>query len=174
MTDVASSTNSVSPTPPRACPICALAPVAKIVDAMIVAGEPDRGIVDTLISFGIPRTRARAPIVQAHRTVCRVGSVAITRHAATGAKSKDFAVMVRDRAAEMVESGDLDVTTQHGLTAQQILDSREAKKEDRALMLNIARMLTISGVPNDLIIAGVPYREIESGIDPDDLEMVSS
>ena len=157
---------------PRPCPICALPPITKIVDSLIAAGETDRGVYETVKALGV--TRVASPVFQRHRTDCRAGSTAAAKYAAGAQRTGDFALMVKDKAVEMMREGILQVTTQHGLQAQQILDARESKREDRDLMLSIARMLTAGAVPPDLIVVGTQYKEIESGIDPDDLEMVEA
>ena len=56
--------------------------------------------------------------------------------------SVDFAVMVQKRATELLKSGDLRVTAQHGLTAQALIDRRLEKQADRDLALNMARLLS--------------------------------
>jgi hypothetical protein len=157
---------------PIRCNICADPVTAKVSDALIAAGEPNVGIVATLKTLGA--TRIGVSTVQRHRDVCRAGSLAKARFAAGQQKSSDFALMVRDEASRLMEAGELSVTTQHGLQAQQIIDNREAKQQDRSLMLSIARMLTGGGVPEALIVSGTAYEEIESGLDPDDLEMVGA
>lgn len=65
----------------------------------------------------------------------------------------DFAVLVRDRAAELLREGHLKVTATHGLAAQALLDRRAEKQADRDLALNMARLLSgaISLPPSDVI-----------------------
>jgi hypothetical protein len=157
---------------PIRCNICADPVTAKVSDALIAAGEPNVGIVATLKTLGA--TRIGVSTVQRHRDVCRAGSLAKARFAAGQKKPGDFATLVRDEANRLMEAGELSVTTQHGLQAQQIIDNRESKQQDRALMVSIARMLTGGGIPDALIVGGVAYEEIESGLDPDDLEMVGA
>lgn len=72
--------------------------------------------------------------------------------AATPAE-KDFATLVQERALTLLESGDLRVTTQHGLQAQALLDRRLEKQADRDLAINMARLLSgaISMVPSTVI-----------------------
>jgi hypothetical protein len=96
------------------------------------------------------------------------------RFAAGQQKRTDFAAMVRDEATRLMEAGELSVTTQHGLQAQQMLDARETKEKDRVLMVSIARMLAGGAVPDALVIIGTPYEEIESGFDHEELEMVGT
>jgi hypothetical protein len=73
----------------------------------------------------------------------------------------DFATMVQRRATELLAAGDLRVTTQHGLSAQALLDRRAEKQADRDIAINIARLL--SGA-----MTMAPMRVIEGRVVPDD------
>ena len=77
-------------------------------------------------------------------------------------KRIDFAEAVRDKAAAEMALGNLEVTTRDGLTAQKMLDDREAKDADRKLMLTIARMLGSEPVPLTLVVGATPL-ELGSG-----------
>lgn len=156
----------------RTCPICTSVAVAKTVDALIAAKESNAGIVSVLREMDVKRVGAVT--VQRHRDVCRSSSLAAARYAAGQQKKTDFASLVRDKANELMEAGELAVTTQHGLMAQQMLDARETKEKDRALMMSIARMLAGQTIPDSMIIDVTPI-EIEGPVyDADDLEMVGS
>jgi hypothetical protein len=154
------------------CGICSDPVTAKVADALVAAGESNPSVVATLKALGA--TRIGVSTVQRHRELCREGSEAKARFAAGPKKPADFATMVRDEATRLMDAGELTVTTQHGLQAQQIIDTRESKQQDRSLMLSIARMLTGGGIPDALVVTGVAYEELDSGLDADDLEMVSA
>lgn len=156
----------------RSCRICDRQPVTKVADALIASGEGNAGISEALKAIGV--TGVGVLTIQNHREKCRGGSVVKARFAAGQQKRTDFAAMVRDEATRLMEAGELSVTTQHGLQAQQMLDARETKEKDRVLMVSIARMLAGGSVPDSLVIVGTPYEEIESGFDREELEMMGS
>jgi hypothetical protein len=56
--------------------------------------------------------------------------------------STDLAELVRDDVKRRVEDGDLAPTLQHGLIAQQMIDRREERAQDRELAIGLARMLS--------------------------------
>lgn len=63
-------------------------------------------------------------------------------------RGSDFAIMVRDKAAEMFENGDLDLADKHhapgiaaGLKAQSELNKQDNKQQDRKLTFILARAL---------------------------------
>lgn len=144
--------------------------VAKLVDSLIASGTTDRDIVTTLKAAGLGGVTAGS--VARHRDQCRNGSLARARFAASQRGPKDFAVLVRDEAARLLEEGDLEVTAAHGLTAQMMLDKREERSADRRLALNIARMLAGAAVPPAVIIEGVS-REIDGEeYEPEELALL--
>ena len=65
----------------------------------------------------------------------------------------DFAKAVRREANRLLAEGKLQISTAHGLQAQQIIDRRAEKRADRALLTEIASLLAggASGPPADLI-----------------------
>jgi hypothetical protein len=68
----------------------------------------------------------------------------------------DVATIVQRKAVEGIERGDLMVTTAHGLQAQKMIDTREDKRKDRELAVNIARLLSGSvGIPGHLVVRDV-------------------
>jgi hypothetical protein len=73
----------------------------------------------------------------------------------------DFATMVQQRATQLLANGDLRVTTQHGLSAQALLDRRAEKQADRDIAINIARLLSGAMVMT-------PMNVIEGRVVPDD------
>lgn len=84
----------------------------------------------------------------------------------------DFATMVQHRATELLAAGELRVTTQHGLSAQALLDRRAEKQADRDIALNIARLLSGAMVmPPVTVIEGravpVDPLELTDGLAPE-------
>lgn len=141
---------------------------ARLVDSLISSGTTDKDIVATLKAAGL---RVTAGSVSLHRATCRGGSLAKARFAASQRGPKDFAALVRDEAARLLEEGDLEVSTHDGLVAQAMLDKREEKSADRRLAINIARMLAGSPVPPSVIIEGV-VRDVDEEYDPDELALL--
>jgi hypothetical protein len=82
----------------------------------------------------------------------------------------DFAIMVQQRATQLLRDGSLRVTAQHGLTAQALLDRRAEKAADRDLALNMARLLSGSVImPPVHVIEGraVEIRGLPDGLAPE-------
>jgi hypothetical protein len=76
----------------------------------------------------------------------------------------DVAAIVQRKVATGLEKGELPVTTAHGLQAQKMIDTREDKRKDRELAVNIARLLSGSmGIPKRLIVKDVTPQDV-----PDD------
>ena len=79
----------------------------------------------------------------------------------------DVATLVAKRAAEGIKNGELKVNTNHGLSAQKMLDAREDKRRDRELAVNLARMLSGNmAVPEHLVMRDVT--PLETGEDVQD------
>lgn len=142
------------------CPICKQPVVAKLTDTLIAQDTDDATIVSTLKSAGVERIGPLS--VSRHRETCLGDSVETARFSASPRSKTDFAAMVRDRAIAGLEAGELSVTTQHGLQAQQIIESREAKAKDRGLMLALARVLGGMLPPPNVIVYEGGYEEITS------------
>jgi hypothetical protein len=72
-----------------------------------------------------------------------------------GTAKPDVATLVRDEVARLLDDGELTPTIAHGLTAQAMIDRREERKQDRELMVGMARMLSGGGqsAPKQLIDA---------------------
>jgi hypothetical protein len=81
-----------------------------------------------------------------------------------GIENTDFALLIRSEANRLLAAGKLNVTAAHGLKAQELLDRRAEKRMDRALMVELAGLLsgarTLTGPPSDLIIEG-EWKEVE-------------
>lgn len=142
------------------CPICKQAVTAKLVDTLIAQGTDDATIVATLKSAGVERIGPLS--VARHREGCLGDSVEIARYSASPKSKTDFAAMVRDRAIEGLEAGELAVTTQHGLQAQQIIEARESKAKDRGLMIALARVLGGMLPPPSVIVYEGEYEALGS------------
>jgi hypothetical protein len=84
-----------------------------------------------------------------------------------GKPVEDVASLVQTRAIEGIKDGTLRVTTQHGLSAQKMLDAREDKRRDRELALNVARMLSgAMPVPDHLVINVTPREAVPEDYTP--------
>jgi beta-lactamase superfamily II metal-dependent hydrolase len=142
------------------CPICKQPVVAKLTDTLLAQGMDDATIVATLKSAGVERVGPLS--VSKHRQDCREDSVEVAQFSASPKSKTDFAAMVRDRAIVGLESGELSVTTQHGLQAQQIIEAREAKAKDRGLMLALARVLGGMLPPPSVVVYEGGYTELEA------------
>lgn len=158
-----------------ACPICAQPLAAKLADTLLASGEPPARVAVALKDGGVERIGPRR--VEVHFMECRGGDVAVARVEGGPRQPKDLAAMVRDSAIEGLEKGELQVTIQHGLQAQQMIENRENKEKDRELMIALARVLGGAVPPPQVIISAVPYAELDSGehdsaYDPDDLVQV--
>lgn len=143
------------------CPICKQPVVAKLTDTLIAQNTPDATIVATLKSAGVERIGPLS--VSKHREECLGGSVEVATFAASPKSKTDFASLVRDRAIEGLESGELGVTVQHGLQATQIIEAREAKAKDRGLLIALARVLGGMLPPPNVIVYEGSYEQIGPG-----------
>lgn len=65
----------------------------------------------------------------------------------------DFATLVREEARRKLLAGELRVTTQDGLSAQNLLDKREEKKKDRELMAQMGLLLARGSEPPPMLEA---------------------
>lgn len=82
-------------------------------------------------------------------------------------RERDFARLVRDIAAEKLANGELRVTTQHGLQAQQMMDKREERRKDREVQIQVARLLSRQyDPPKELIEGSYEVLPLTSGVEP--------
>ena len=79
----------------------------------------------------------------------------------------DFASLVQKRAVQLLKTGDLRVTTTHGLQAQALLDRRLEKQADRDLALNMARLLSGAIQMTPITVIESRALEITDGLAPD-------
>lgn len=77
-------------------------------------------------------------------------SAAIAQQA-RGKSQEDVATLVQEEVVRKLQAGEARVTVQHGLQAQQLLDRREERKQDRALAITLTRMLHTMAPPQELI-----------------------
>jgi hypothetical protein len=150
------------------CPICKQPVVAKLTDTLIAQGTDDATIVATLKSAGVERIGPLS--VSRHREECLENSVETAQYSASPKSKTDFAALVRDKAVAALEAGEIGVTTQHGLQAQQIIEARESKAKDRGLMLALARVLGGMLPPASIIVHEGVYEELGSEREPALLE----
>ena len=74
----------------------------------------------------------------------------------------DMAVLVRAAAVEKLKAGELRITTQDGLAAQNLLDRREEKKKDRELITQLGVLLSRgSEAPPMLNVTEGEYQVVE-------------
>ena len=74
----------------------------------------------------------------------------------------DMAVLVRAAAVEKLKAGELRITTQDGLAAQNLLDRREEKKKDRELITQLGVLLSRgSEAPPMLDVTEGEYQVVE-------------
>lgn len=70
------------------------------------------------------------------------------------APSGDVAGSIQRAALEMLERGELRLTASHALRAQEILDRRAEKQQDRELKVVLARLLTRDSMPPPKYVGG--------------------
>lgn len=114
-----------------ACHVCKDETVRRVVDEELLSGKSGTVISRLLTLRGEPLS---AHIVNEHKKHWRAQAERVI-----AAKTKrDFAIMVQEEAADLFENGELELTNrnhvagiQAGLSAQSILDKREAAKDPR-------------------------------------------
>lgn len=112
---------------PPLCSVCKNPGVRKVVDGYLEESVTVAGIHRALGELGL---NLSADVLSRHRTHYEPPA---TRQ--KGTRKADFAVIIRDKAIEQVQSGELDLTDKDqvaginaGLKAQAILDKREVFK----------------------------------------------
>lgn len=86
----------------------------------------------------------RDHLMEDHEKARKAAAEALEKQKKTrkGPKATDIAALVRDTVIERVETGELVPTIAEGLRAQEILDRRAEKGEDRNLILQVAQLLS--------------------------------
>lgn len=139
----------------QACGICT-SDRAPIINAMLAANRAANWIEREMKRLGKP---TKAETVRRHLTRClnnNPGTAALVeRGAGHPVSNDDFAAAVRAEAQRLLGEGKLSVRTEHGLSAQALIDRRAEKQADRALMIEMAGLLAgvrrMDGPPEDLI-----------------------
>jgi hypothetical protein len=144
------ATQALYPNPK--CKICKDPVFRKAVDAKLVAGLAILAIGRQMRDAGYPTTSQ--PMIWRHQQHAKP-FLQKAREDSTR-KSKDLAIVVRDKVLEAVEDGSLSVTDRNwknvtpGLQAQNLLDKREARVDDRKTADLLARLLY--GAPGVIVM----------------------
>lgn len=154
---------------PQACSICT-SDRAPIVNSHLAAGRSMNWIERAMKELDKP---TKSETVARHLSKCMNGNrkagAIVERAAGLPVTNEDFAAAVRAEAQKMLSEGKLSIRTEHGLTAQALIDRRAEKQADRRLMVELAGLLSgarrIEGPPEDLIEG--EWREVdEPGMAP--------
>lgn len=151
---------AVRGSPRRQCSICNTEK-EKVIHAFLAAGRTPHFIERSLREMGEP---IKAETIRKHRDICLSGNIQNTvlvsaleeKPGQPISENTDFATAIRSEANRLLAAGQLRVTANHGLKAQELLDRRAEKQADRALMVELAALLSGSrgsGPPADLIEA---------------------
>lgn len=119
---------------PASCATCDH-PQVREINHRIRDGRPLTDISRWLGELGTPITRQA--LARHSRT-----HLAVTPIKGRRPVSPDFLTAVRDRAAERLETGDLEPNLKDGMRAQSLLDARLNRNLDRDLLARIALALT--------------------------------
>ena len=81
------------------------------------------------------------------------------------ARGNDVAAAIQQRALQALADGELRVTAQHGLKAEEMIDKRAERAQDRELTVFLARMMTQAIPPPALMLPDdaieAEYTEVE-------------
>jgi hypothetical protein len=81
--------------------------------------------------------------------------------------SGDIATAIQQEALQKLADGEIRITAQHALKAQEMLDRRAEKAQDRQLTVLLARLQTTEAPPPALIVGDDAiegeYEEVDSG-----------
>lgn len=151
----------------QACGICTSDRAATI-NSHLAAGRSASWIEREMKRLEKP---TKAETVRRHLTNCLNGNpkAGPIRERANGqsVSDEDFAAAVRAEAQKLLAEGKLSVRTEHGLSAQALIDRRAEKQADRRLMLEMASLLagtrSLQGPPEDLIEG--EWREVDDDED---------
>lgn len=142
-----------------------------------------RSVIDAAMDKGVSNAAIQRDMAE---TGWKIGLLPLSRHrrhyvsaltvSSTKRRGNDLAVIVRDRTIQAIEDGRLSIEDESwknvgpGLKAQDVLDRRENKTNDRKTMLAIAAMLTgTQAVPAALLIEDGDVIEGEAvEVDEDD------
>jgi hypothetical protein len=141
------------------------------INALLAAGRSASSIEREMRQLGAPTKRET---ILKHLRVCLQNKPdnALLVSSIEGkptVENIDFAQAIRSEANRRLAAGTLTVTAAHGLKAQELLDRRAEKRMDRALMVELAGLLSgarsLHGPPSDLVIEG-EWREVSSADQP--------
>ncbi len=144
------------------CLICANLPLKDMVNARFAEGASVTGVAREVHDAGY---HVSYMTVRVHREHVNTPQMAVSLAKQEGARPKDLAIVVRDKTLEAVENGELTPTDTNwknvtpGLQAQNLLDKREQKVDDRKTALLLAELLygarpgAISAPPERLLIS---------------------
>jgi hypothetical protein len=138
-----------APVAKRPCVICDT-DRRTVIETLLAAGRTANFIEGQMRKLGTP---TKSETILKHQRVCLAGrrpSQSLITDAAVG--RTDFAGAVRDEAMRMLDRGELKIRTNDGLWAQGLLDKREEKKADRDLLLNLARLMSGTAPPPEVIV----------------------
>lgn len=136
------------------------------INTLLATKTPYSKIEEELRKLGTP---IKSDTISAHFRICLDGKAEITEDDAVVAggmtgktdAERDFATLIRARAVELLEKGEIRVTAAHGLQAQALIDRRAEKAADRDLTVNIARLLSGAIIATPIrVIEGTAY-EVE-------------
>lgn len=139
----------------QACGICT-SDRLPIINSMLAAGRAGNWIEREMKRLGKP---TKAETVRRHLRNCLNGNpkagALVEKGQGLPVNDEDFAAAVRAEAQRLLTDGKLSVRTEHGLSAQALIDRRAEKQADRRLMIEMAGLLagtrSLQGPPEDLI-----------------------
>jgi hypothetical protein len=126
------------------CVICVTLPLKDMVNARFAEGASVSGVSREVHDAGY---HVSYMSVRVHREHTNTPQMSQSLAKQDGAKPRDLAIVVRDRTLEAVENGELNVTDSNwknvtpGLQAQNLLDKREARVDDKKTAELLARLL---------------------------------
>jgi len=111
-----------------------------VVNGLLIGGSSTTFIAKNLGQMGMGVSMRD---LNAHKKTCLNDSASVAKADLLAQENKvDFAELVRAKAVARLRAGEIEVSTQHGLNAQALIDRREEKTQDRDLMLSLARVMS--------------------------------
>lgn len=130
------------------CQVCK-SPLCPEVNSRLVRGDSTEDIAAWTARLGVSLTlhpRALRRHREKHLPEARP-TVPVEARTTGDLKGGDLARLTRDLVYAKAEAGILDPTLSEGLRAQEMIDRREAKTQDRDMMLALAGLLSGATVP---------------------------
>lgn len=159
---------------PGRCGICS-SDRAPIINALLAANRSGAWIETEMRRLDKP---TKGETIRKHLRRClnndASSNAGLLQDAAAGKKvssNADFAEAVRAEANRLLAAGKLQIRTEHGLSAQALLDRRAEKRADRQLMVEMARLLSggaagVLSAPDEVIVG--EWRSVEDQADEAD------